>query len=853
MMGGELEQFSSAAEGEPGGVEERYRAFIANSSEGIWCCEMERPVPINVSEDEQVELFYRHGYLAECNDAMARMYGFSRADELTGARLDDFLPPSQPANLAYLRQFIHAGYRLTDAESDEADRDGLQKYFLNNLTGVVEEGMLRRIWGTQRDITEQKQAEQRLALLYGITRLITEEPTPGDAAPRVLQLICESMGWEEGALWQLDSEAGVLRCHDVWHEPSLRLTEFVGASRRMALKPGEGLPGRVWTARKPEWIQDVTTHTNFPRAPFAVHEGLHSAAAFPLLRGGVVVGVMEFFCREFRPPNEYMLQVLLAVGSQIGQLIERWQAERALRESAERYRTLAEAASDAIITIDQDSRILFANPATERIFGYPADELQGLDLALLMPDYMRELHHSGVANYVRTGKRHVSWDGIELPGLRRDGTIIPLEVSFGEFAHGDRRMFTGIARDISERKRIEVEREQLLAREQDAREKAEEANRLKDEFLATVSHELRTPLTAIIGWLFIVRSHHLDERGTDNALEIIERNAQAQSQLIEDLLDVTRITTGKLRLDLLPVRPAAFIGGAIDAARPAAAAKGISLHERIEAGGDDLIQGEAARLQQIIWNLLSNAVKFTPVGGRVEISARRAGDVYEIVVRDTGAGIAPEVLPHVFERFRQADSSMTREHGGLGLGLSIVRHLAELHGGTVRAESSGEGRGSTFTLRLPLLQPAAEDEQPGEGGLLPAAGPLPLAGLRLLVVDDDEDTLRMLEYVFRKFGAEVAAASSTTVAFELLKRTRPQALVCDLGMPEEDGYSFIRRVRSIEDAELRDVPAVALTAYAGAEERARAAHAGFQQHVPKPVDPAELVSLIVRLTARAIG
>jgi PAS domain S-box-containing protein len=390
--------------------------------------------------------------------------------------------------------------------------------------------------------------------------------------------------------------------------------------------------------------------------------------------------------------------------------------------------------------------------------------------------------------------------------------------------------------------------------------KAQEANRLKDEFLATVSHELRTPLTAILGWASMLRKTEFDRRTAQNALETIERNARAQNQIIEDLLDVSRIVTGKLRLDVRQLEPLSFIEAAVESVRPAADAKGVRLSKVLDTGAT-VISGDPARLQQVVWNLLSNAIKFTPRGGRVELRFGRVESHAEIVVSDTGAGISAEFLPYVFDRFRQADSSTTRRHGGLGLGLAIVRHLIELHGGTVRAESEGEGRGSTFTVMLPLAPVFRKTDDEGRAGAASARErgaasassddcPEELRGLKILVVDDEEDTRDLLSMALGACGAEVMTAASAREALELAARSKPDVLISDIGMPDEDGFDLIRRVRELPAESGGGVPAVALTAYARAEDRLRVLRSGYQMHIPKPVEMAELLAVIASLVRR---
>ena len=384
---------------------------------------------------------------------------------------------------------------------------------------------------------------------------------------------------------------------------------------------------------------------------------------------------------------------------------------------------------------------------------------------------------------------------------------------------------------------------------------AQESSRLKDEFLATVSHELRTPLTAILGWAHMLRTRQSDGDSALKAFETIERNARAQAQLIDDLLDVSRIITGKLRIDVRPVDPNSFIEAAIEAVRPAAEAKGVRVQSIMDTGVVSVL-GDPVRLQQVVWNLLSNAIKFTPRGGRVTVSLERVNSHIEIGVSDSGAGISPGFLPYVFDRFRQADGRTTRQHGGLGLGLAIVRHLVELHGGTVRAESPGEGEGATFKVLLPVVPVyqtvgVAERVHPAARDTLPVYDcPERLDGLRVLVVDDEPDTRELLIAGLGMCGAEVTTAGSAAEALEAFAADVPDLLISDIGMPGEDGYELIRRVRELPPEGGGKVPAIALTAYARAEDRMQALRAGYHMHVPKPVELAELVAVAASLVQR---
>lgn len=417
--------------------------------------------------------------------------------------------------------------------------------------------------------------------------------------------------------------------------------------------------------------------------------------------------------------------------------------------------------------------------------------------------------------------------------------------------------FDGITIDVTAKRAADVERDELLASERAARTHAERTSRMKDEFLATLSHELRTPLNAILGW-----SQILSGESAPNAddlregLEVIERNARVQTQLIEDLLDMSRIISGKVRLNVQPVDSAAVIDAAIASVAPAAEAKGIRIQKVLDPLAGPMM-GDPARLQQIVWNLLSNAIKFTPKEGRVQVVLKLVNSNLEIIVSDTGAGIRPEFLPHVFERFRQADASTTRRHGGLGLGLAIVKHLTEMHGGTVRVASPGEGAGATFTVHLPLAiahqheASARTDEQhPRVPSGMPQECPPALNGARILVVDDEKDSRALAKRILEECDAIVETASSAEEGLAAIAQQIPDVLISDIGMPGTDGYQFIRSVRALGEQNGGSLPAIALTAFARSGDRQRAMLAGFDMHISKPVEAAELIATVARLARR---
>jgi PAS domain S-box-containing protein len=550
-------------------------------------------------------------------------------------------------------------------------------------------------------------------------------------------------------------------------------------------------------------------------------------------------------------------------------LAEEVRAKQALSRSEEQLHIALDAAQLGAWQFDFTTSSLECTALCKANFGFaPEAELTyEVLLSAIHPDD-RELTRAAIAGALREqqdyrGEYRVVWPDASLHWILASG-----RANYGE--NGQPYNMSGVTLDITERKAAEQEREQLLAREQVARSEAEAAHaeaeaaraeaetasRLKDEFLATVSHELRTPLTAILGWSSMLRTGQLEPGMMQTGLETIERNARSQVQLINDLLDVSRIITGKLRLELRAIDAIEVIEAAIEAVRPSANAKSIDFRVRLDAQAGS-IAGDAERLQQVVWNLLNNAVKFTPNGGTIQVSAEREDSHLQITIRDSGKGIPAEFLSLIFDRFRQADQTSTRSYGGLGLGLSIVRQLVHLHGGMVDAHSDGEGKGATFIVRLPLLTedvPQAHSEQTvSSGEVLDGLQLLAhlLDDLQVLVVDDESDTRDVLCAVLERCGANVTTAASAAEAIEVLAGWKPDILISDIGMPEEDGCSLIGKVRALEAKAGGQLPAIALTAYVRPEDEARALKAGFQVHVSKPVEPQELVTVVARLTGRS--
>ncbi|HEY9434147.1 MAG TPA: PAS domain S-box protein, partial [Blastocatellia bacterium] len=544
---------------------------------------------------------------------------------------------------------------------------------------------------------------------------------------------------------------------------------------------------------------------------------------------------------------------LLGVVNIVVDITDRKQAEAVKAQMA----AIVESSDDAIVSKDLNGIITSWNKGAQKLFGYTAEEVIGKSVTILYPPD-RENEESYILDRIRRGE---GVDHYETVRRRKDGSEIDISLTVSPVRDETGKVIgaSKIARDISDRKRIEIEREEMLRRETAARAEAEQTSRLKDEFLAAVSHELRSPLNAILGWSRMLGENRLDKEKTARAFEVICRNANAQNQLIGDLLEVSRIITGKLNLDVSEVELIPIINAAIDVVRPAAEAKNIRLISTLDPAAG-LVWVDAGRLQQVVWNLLSNAVKFTPGGGQVAVSLEREATHITLTVSDTGEGIEPEFLPYVFDRFRQFEGDTKRAHGGLGLGLAIVRHLVELHGGTVGAASLGKGRGATFTVTLPL---AAPREEAGEVGRARPAGAgeisrdsvltpdyLRLRGLRVLVVDDEPDALEVLSLMLTNHGAEVKTCASAAEALQTLDEWQPDALVSDIGMPREDGYDLLRKIRAREPERGGRTPAIALTAYARAEDARRALAAGYQMHIPKPVESDLLAATVASLAGQ---
>lgn len=761
-------------------------------------------------------IYNRHGVvignadgrtLGPVNPAFARMCGYDGPEQMVGMLLLDLFPPEEHARILQNIQHAHeAGH--SQIETTLRRRDGNGVPVLIDLTAVRDPAghLLYRIV-TVFDITDRKRAEEEAA-----------------RSARRIRTILESI---TDAFFSVD--------------PQWRFTYVNDEAEQLLRRSRQELLGRVVWEEYPEAV-NLSFYREYHRA----------------METGEPVSFEDFY-----PPLNLWVEVHAYPSAEglsvyFQDITARRQNEEALRIARERMTLVLEGADIGLWY----SRLPFGRLEWDRRvkehFWLPPDAEVSIDTFYerLHPED-RERTRRLLDTAIGTHSSYESEHRTVSPVDGREKWIRTIGRPFCD-AEGRPVRFDGLTIDVTGAKQADVDREELLASERAARTEAERTSRIKDEFLATLSHELRTPLNAILGWAQILRGSKVQERDLQEGLAVIERNARVQTQLIEDLLDMSRIIAGKVRLDAQHVDLTVAIEAAIDAVAPTAAAKGIRLQKVLDSRTANTVMGDAARLQQIFWNLLTNGIKFTPRHGRVQVFLQRAGSYIEVSVRDTGQGIKPEFLPHLFERFRQADASTTRKQGGLGLGLALVKSLTEMHGGSVHVKSGGEGQGSTFTVRLPLaIIHSDEPENPGSQSASTLAGtdetfapPPALKKAKIVVIDDEPDARTVVKRMLEECEATVFTAGSATEGLKLVRQVHPDVLVCDIGMPGEDGYQLIRNVRRLGPEAGGDVPAVALTALARSEDRRRAIVAGFDMHVAKPTEAGELIAVVARLAHR---
>lgn len=828
------------------------------------------------------------------NRAAEKIFGYSRA-ELLGQSLTMLMPDHLGhVHRAGLQNYLATGEPHISWEA--VDLPGLHKSGreipLELSFGEFSENGRRFFTGIARDISERRRLERRLDAQLRVIRILAESDSMDTAAPLVLRAICESLGWEMGQMWGVDRATETLRRLAAWRTSTISATEFEEANSNRTFVRGTGLPGRIWATGTSDWISDIAADMNFPRGPFALKAGLRSACGFPIVVDREVFGVMEFFSIESKTPDESTQEMMSGIGNQIGQFIERKQteAERTqIHDREQRARHEVETTMNRMRQVQTVTDVALAHLSMDELLAElltrvrEAMNVDTVAILLLEPDGTELLAWaakgleeeveqgvripvgSGFAGTVASTKGPVRIDDIETadvlnPLLRQKGIRsllgVPLLVEgrvigvmhTGRFA---KRQFTEddtrLLQLVADRIALAIDNARLFEEERTARREAEDASRAKDEFLTTISHELRTPLTPIIGWIHMIRNGILPEKETVHGLSVIEKNSYALKRLINDLLDMSAILSGKMRVEVLPVPLKSVVQEAVETVRPLAAARDINVEVEFHDCQDVILGGDRTRLVQVFWNLLNNAIKFSGPCGRVRVHAE-ANDVEAIVtVEDAGQGITSDFLPFVFERFRQADGSKTRIHGGLGLGLALVKSFVEAHHGTVEAESDGTGQGSRFRVRLPLLRTQPQELQQSEkAGTEPAP-----KTFRLMIVEDDPDTLEMLRATLEARGFSVIACESAVQTLEFASASQVDLIISDIGMPEMDGFQMIKELREVEG--YQNVPAIALSGYASQKDAKTAMAAGFNAHVSKPVDPAELIIMVNGLLEKTSG
>jgi PAS domain S-box-containing protein len=772
-------------------ADDLFRAFNLIQTTAVWRFELDAPVRTTDPPAEQVDAIFRYARLAACNDAMARMYGRDRADAVIGAPLTDLMPDIA-ANREYLQRFVTSGYQLANEESHEIGADGEPRVFINHFVGVVDDGLLVSAWGTQVDVTAQR--EQELLLRQSDERLRAALSAAG-------------MG-----TWRVDLRTGA-NAHDE------TLAQIFGiAGDRAPSNPGTKLIERVHPDDR-ERVTEAIDRAIRDRSDFSEELRIirpNGVVRWIRARGRVITDQSEaplFFTgavmdrTEQRRAEEYERLLGLATA--------------ALASSPEYERTLADVAASLAPR--------FAAACAVHFLGE-----HGLEQIAAAGDESLIVDARPIIDTAAAGTAVVDHRLMALPlraGGRIFGTIAFASAAGMPSFDADDRSF---AVQLADYVALAVDHARLFR-------DLQQASRLKDEFLATLSHELRTPLNAVLGWTRMLRRGTVPPDRRDAVLDTIERNAAAQMQLVEELLDLSAMVAGGLRLNVTRVDLRDLLGGAVETIRPAADARSQRVSLSIDPDLPD-VAADPARLRQVLWNLLTNAVKFTPAGGSIEIALTRGMSDVELTVSDSGHGIPPEFLPHVFEAFRQADSSSTRTVGGLGLGLAIVRHIVEAHGGSVSARSEGPGRGSVFVIRLPAGRAPAGSKEPLDERDA-------LRGRRVLAVDDDESTQELVATMLLMYGVSVRTAGRAAQALDILSSWRPDVLLADLAMPGEDGYALVRRVRALPPP-LGTIPAVALTAYTDPQSVQHAFTAGFDAHLGKPLEPhvlADALSKVLRV------
>lgn len=758
-----------------------------------------------------------NGTITSCNEGAQRIFGYAE-EELIGRPIHLLIPPERYSEEDMILGTVRAGERVEHLETERIAKGGRKVDISLSVSPIRDEaGKIIGVAKVARDITEQKRLAQELAAQQEYFRVTLGSIGDGVIASDKEGRVTFMNSTAEGLTGWLAGEAAGHPLAEVFQIINEKSRKAVDNPAELVMRSGH--------------IAGLANHTVLRHRDGSERPVADSAAPIRDEEGNPVGAVLVF--RD---------------------VTEARRAEDALAEQREWFETTLESIGDAVIATDVQGRVAFMNPIAEHLTGWSVNKAHGRSCAevfRIVNEESRRSVESPVARVLAEGvivglANHtmlIAADGTEhpiddsgAPIRNRAGRIVGVVLVFRDI--GDRRRIEAERRDVAE------ERERLLKSERAARAEAERASRVKDEFVATVSHELRTPLNAILGWTQLMMQSAADQDVIARGLDVISRNTRVQAQLVSDLLDVSRIASGKLRLTIEKVDLVSLVRDAIETVQQTTGSQHVDISQECDAAAIP-IAGDPARLQQIVWNLLWNAIKFTPEGGSVSVRLRTSAAGAEIAVADTGVGIRPEILPHIFDRFSQASLLSNQGVGGLGLGLSIVRHLVHLHGGTIKAGSAGEGKGATFTVALPAGIPPEVSEAAVAGSRQASLPGDMLKGLRILVVEDETDTLDFLGRFLAAQGAQVMSAGTAAEALAQLPGSEADLLISDIGLPEVDGYELLQRIRGAEDG--GGIPAIALTAYARAEDRARAFRAGYQAHLAKPVEPADLIAAIARI------